>query len=216
MADIKAYKPSANSVGSGQVLHCAYPPEKARLIVREMADLLSLDLVEKGVVTDQMVLTVGYDIENLSEPSRRDGYQGAVKVDRYGRKVPKHAHGTANLSGHTSSTKQIVDAVMELYDRIVDPKLLVRRVNLVANHVIAETMGAEKETYEQFDLFTDYEEEAKRRAEEKAALEREKRMQKAVLDIKKKFGKNAILKGMNLQEGATTIDRNNQIGGHKA
>ncbi len=216
MEAIKAYKPSANSVGSGQVLHCPYTYDRAKLIVREMADLLSLDLVAQELVTDQMVLTVGYDIENLSDPNRSQAYKGQVKVDRYGRKIPKHAHGTANLKSPTSSTRQITDAVMELYERIVDPKLLVRRVNLVANHVVPEASVVEKVVYEQFDLFTDYEAEEKRREEEKTALEREKRMQKAVLDIKKKFGKNAILKGMNLEEGATTVDRNNQIGGHKA
>ncbi len=216
IADIKAYKPSANSVGSGQVLHCPYPYDKAKLIVREMADLLSLDLVAQGLVTDQMVLTVGYDIENLSDPERNQAYQGEVKMDRYGRKIPKHAHGTENLAAKTSSTKLITEAVMELYERIVDPKLLIRRVNLVANHVVPESSVAEKDVYEQFDLFTDYEAEQKRREEEKETLAREKRMQKAVLEIKKKFGKNAVLKGMNLEEGATTVDRNNQIGGHKA
>ena len=216
MADIKAYKPETNSVGSGQVLHCPYTFEKAKLIVREMADQLSLDLVDRGLVTDQMVLTVGYDIENLADSNRQGAYTGEVKTDMYGRKIPKHAHGTANLKGLTSSTAQIISAVMALYDRIVDEKLLVRRVNLVANHVVPESSVVEKKSYEQFDLFTDYETEEKKREEEKAALQREKQMQRAVLDIKKKFGKNAILKGMNLEEGATTVDRNNQIGGHKA
>jgi len=216
MADIKAYKPETNSVGSGQVLHCPYTFEKAKLIVREMADQLSLDLVDRGLVTDQMVLTVGYDIENLADSNRQGAYTGEVKTDMYGRKIPKHAHGTANLKGLTASTAQIISAVMALYDRIVDEKLLVRRVNLVANHVVPESSAVEKESYEQFDLFTDYETAEKKREEEKAALQREKQMQRAVLDIKKKFGKNAILKGMNLEEGATTVDRNNQIGGHKA
>ena len=216
MADIKAYKPETNSVGSGQVLHCPYTFEKAKLIVREMADQLSLDLVDRGLVTDQMVLTVGYDIENLTDSDRQGAYAGEVKTDMYGRKIPKHAHGTANLKGLTSSTAQIIGAVMTLYDRIVDQKLLVRRVNLVANHVVPESSAVEKESYEQLDLFTDYETAEKKREEEKATLQREKQMQRAVLDIKKKFGKNAILKGMNLEEGATTVDRNNQIGGHKA
>lgn len=216
MADVKAYKPETNSVGSGQVLHCAYPSEKARLIVREMADQLSLDLVDRGLITDQMVLTVGYDIENLTDPKRQNSYRGEVKTDMYGRKIPKHAHGTANLKEFTSSTVQITETVMALYDRIVDGKLLVRRINLVANHVVPETSFVETESYEQFDLFTDYEVERKKREEEKRTLEREKQMQRAVLEIKKKFGKNAILKGMNLEEGATTVDRNNQIGGHKA
>ena len=216
IADVKAYKPASNSIGSGQVLHCPYTADKARLIVREMADLLVLDLVDKGLVTDQMVLTVGYDIENLTDPTVSKAYKGPVTTDHYGRRVPKHAHGTANLERQTSSTRLITDAVMGLYDRVVDPKLLVRRINLTATHVVEERMVSEKETFEQLDLFTDYEAELKRREEENAALEREKRMQQAVLSIKKKFGKNAILKGMNLEEGATTVDRNNQIGGHKA
>lgn len=216
IADIKAYKPSANSVGSGQVLHCPYDYEKARLIVREMTDLLVLDLVDKGLVTDQMVLTVGYDIENLTDASRRKAYKGPVTTDYYGRQIPKHAHGTANLNRQTSSTRLIIDAVMELYDRIVDKNLLVRRINLVANHVVDENSVKKEEAFEQLTLFTDYEEVEKERREENEQLEREKKMQQAVLSIKKKFGKNAILKGMNLEEGATTVDRNNQIGGHKA
>ena len=216
IAEIKAYKPSTNSVGSGQVLHCPYTSEKARLIVMEMADLLVLDLVAKGLVTDQLVLTVGYDIENLTDPERGRQYKGPVTIDHYGRKVPKHAHGTANLKELSSSTHQIMNAVMELYDRIVDPALLVRRINLSANRVVEETSIKDEETFEQLDLFTDYMAKEKETEKEKAALEKEKRMQQAVLSIKQKYGKNAILKGMNLQEGATTIDRNNQIGGHRA
>lgn len=216
IADIKAYKPSTNSIGSGQVLHCPYEFEKAKLIVREMTDLLSLDLVEKGLVTDQIVLTIGYDIENLTDPKRSSKYTGSVTTDHYGRKIPKHAHGTANLKMPSSSTMLIMDAVTELFDRIVDPNLLVRRVNITANHVIPEADAKQSAPMEQLDLFTDYEAEEKKREEENAALEREKRRQKAVLTIRKKFGKNAILKGMNLEEGATTMDRNNQIGGHKA
>lgn len=216
MEDIKAYKPESSSIGSGQVLHCPYSSDKARLVVREMTDLLVLDLVDKGLVTDQMVLTVGYDIENLSDPQRGKAYKGPVTIDQYGRRVPKHAHGTANLERPTSSTREIMDCVMELFDRIVDPGLLVRRVTLTANRVVEEHSIPEKLVYEQLDLFTNYEEEHQRQEEKRAAREREKRMQQAVLSIKKKFGKNAILKGMNLEEGATTIDRNEQIGGHKA
>ena len=216
IADVKAYKPENNSIGSGQVLHCPYTFEKARIIVREMTDLLVLDLVDKGLVTDQMVLTVGYDIENLSNVNESNDYTGEVTIDYYGRKVPKHAHGTTNLVKKTSSTKIITDAVMELYDRIVNPKLLVRRVTLTANRVINEKTAVMENSYEQMNLFTDYEVENKKREEEQLELERERRMQEAVLSIKKKYGKNAILKGMNLQEGATTIERNNQIGGHKA
>ena len=216
IADIKAYRPESSSVGSGQVLHCPYTADKARLVVREMTDMLALDLVDKGFVTDQIVLTVGYDIENLSRPETAAGYQGSVSVDRYGRKIPKHAHGTANLPCRTSSGRLIIDAVMELYDRIVDPNLLVRRLNVTAGRVMEETEAVSQERYEQLDLFTDYAAEEEKRKQQQQNLERERRMQQAVLDIKKKFGKNAILKGMNLEEGATARDRNNQIGGHKA
>lgn len=216
MADIKAYKPSSNSLGSGQVLHCPYDFEKAKLVVREMTDLLVLDLVDKGLVTDQMVLTVGYDIENLTDPKRRKAYTGPVTTDSYGRKIPKHAHGTANLDKQTSSTRLITDVVMELYDRIVNKSLLIRRLNITANHVVADGTVSKENRVEQLDLFTDYAALEIQRKEEEAALQREKQMQQAVLSIKKKFGKNAILKGMNLQEGATARDRNEQIGGHKA
>lgn len=211
--DVKNYKPQSNSMGSGQVLQCPYPADKARLIVQEMADVLVLDLVDKGLVTDQMVLTVGYDIDNLK---KGNSYRGEVTTDRYGRKIPKHAHGTANLDEPTSSTRKVTDAVMELYDCIVDDKLLVRRINLVANHIIKEDSVIRETAYEQLDLFTNYEERQKLDQQEEKALQREKKMQHAMLDIKKKFGKNAILKGMNLQEGATMQERNRQIGGHKA
>lgn len=216
IADVKAYKPSTNSICSGQVLQCPYSFDKAKLIVREMAGLLSLDLVDKGLVTDQIVLTIGYDIENLTGPAKRKAYCGAVTTDRYGRQIPKHAHGTANLESKTSSTKLIMDAVMALYDRIVDPHLLVRRVNLSANRVVEEGFKQPGVPCQQLDLFTDYQAEEEAKAAQAAALEREKQMQKAILTIKRKYGKNAILKGMNLQEGATTVDRNKQIGGHKA
>lgn len=216
IAEIKAYKPSTNSIGSGQVLHCPYTADKAKLVVREMTDLLVLDLVDKGLVTDQLVLTVGYDRENLTDPARKSSYKGKVVTDHYGRKVPKHAHGTVNLGKYTSSTSVILQAVSDLYDQIVPPNLLVRRLNISANHVIDEMTAPKQEPVEQLDLFTDYEEQERKRAEEAAAREREKRMQKAMLTIKKKYGKNAILKGMNLEEGATAKERNNQIGGHKA
>lgn len=216
IADIKAYKPSTNSIGSGQVLHCAYTFDKAKLIVREMTDLLVLDLVDKRLVTDQLVLTVGYDIENLTDPKIKKSYHGAITTDHYGRSVPKSAHGTANLGRQTSSTKLIMDAVTELFERIVDKNLLVRRVNITANHVVDESTVQKKENFEQLDLFTDYVDVQKKKEEEEAELAREKKMQKAMLEIKRKYGKNAILKGMNLEEGATTLDRNKQIGGHKA
>ena len=216
--DIKAYKPSANSISTGQVLSEPYDFEKTRLIIREMTELLVLDLLDKHLVTDRMVLTVGYDIENLTDKSRRNAYNGEVVMDRYGRKIPKHAHGTANLKEKTSSISIIMDAVMELYDRIMDPALLTRRMSVVAANVVdeSEVEAQKKETYEQLSLFTDIEAEEERKKEEKAALLKERKAQEAVLAIRKKFGKNAILKGTNLEEGATTIDRNRQIGGHKA
>jgi len=216
LSDVKAYKPTTNCISSGQVLQCPYNYEKAKLIVREMTDLLVLDLVEKGLVTDQMVLTVGYDIENLSNPDIRKKYKGPITTDYYGRQVPKHAHGTANLSRQTASTKLIIDGVMDLYNRIVDENLLVRRINITANHIVDENVVTKEKSYEQLDLFTDYESRQKEKEEEDASLLREKKIQLAMLDIKKKYGKNAILKGTNLEEGAMTMSRNKQIGGHKA
>lgn len=216
IADIKAYKPSTNSIGSGQVLQCPYDFEKAKLVVWEMADILVLDLVDKGLVTDQIVLTIGYDIENLTDPERRTKYQGAITTDHYGRSIPKHAHGTANLGKHSSSTREILQTASELFDRIVDKKLLIRRINITANHVINEAAVPKPFDMEQLDLFTDYTAIQKQHEKEAAELEREKRMQKAMLTIKNKFGKNAILKGKNYEDGATAKDRNAQIGGHKA
>lgn len=216
MEQIKAYKPQTNSISSGQVLQCPYDFDKGKLIVREMTDLLVLDLVEKGLVTDQMVLTIGYDIESLMDSDIRKDYKGEVVTDHYGRKVPKHAQGTVNLAHQSSSTKQIVEAVTELYDRIVNPKLLVRRVTVTANHLVEESAAADTQDFEQLDLFTDYEAAAKEREEENAFLAKERKLQEAMLAVKKKYGKNAMLKGMNLQEGATTRERNHQIGGHKA
>ena len=212
MADIKSYRPAANSLGAGQVLQCPYPFDKALLVAQEMADQLVLDLLEKGLATDQIVLTVGYDIENLSDPARRQDYRGAVTTDFYGRRVPRHAHGTAALGGHTASAKRIIHAVTDLFRRIVDPHLLVRRITLTANHVIDERAAAGSACYEQLDLFTD----PAAAQKEQAALAREWEMQRAVLALRRKYGKNAVLKGMNLQEGATAISRNGQIGGHKA
>ena len=214
IADIKAYKPTTNSLTSGQVLHCAYTARKARLVVREMTDLLVLDLVEKGLVTDQLVLTVGYDIDNLLDPERSRKYHGFVVQDHYGRRIPKHAHGTANLDRPCASTRKIIDAVMALYDRIVDPELLVRRLNICANHVVPEKNVPPAGEELQMDLFAM--QDAAAMEAEAEILRREKRRQQAVLKIRRKFGKNAILKGMNLEEGATARDRNAQIGGHKA
>ena len=214
---IKAYRPSTNSLGSGQVLHQPYESDKAKLVLREMADLLVLDLVDKGLVTDQIVVTIGYDIENLTDPERKKKYHGTIVKDHYRRQIPKHAHGTANLDGHTSSTRKIMCAASDLFDRIVDKNLLVRRLNIVANHVIPEADAPKtNDGFEQLDLFTDYAALEEKQERERAELEREKKMQQAMLTIKKKFGKNAILKGMNLEEGATAKDRNAQIGGHKA
>lgn len=216
IADIKAYRPADHSIGSGQVLRCPYDFAKCRLIVREMTEVLILDLVDKGFATDQMVLTIGYDAENLTDPNRRRLYRGEITRDRYGRSVPKHAHGTANLGGYTSSTRKIVRAVMALYDEIVNPDLLVRRVNITANRVKPEAdLAAAPREPEQMQLFCDYAALEEKRKAEEAELAREKRMQRAMLAIKKKFGKNAILKGMNLEEGSTAIERNEQIGGHK-
>jgi DNA polymerase V len=209
MSDIKAYKPSTHSLCSGQVLHCPYSTDGARLIVREMCDLLVLDMVEKGVATSQLTLTVGY--EAVSE-----GYGGEVSTDYYGRRVPKSAHGSINFKPHTSSTEEIVGAAVALFDRIINPTLQVRRVNISANNLISESERKQSVASEQLDLFTDY---AAREEKEKADDERykrEKSRQNAMISIRKKFGGNAILKGMNLEDGATTIDRNKQIGGHKA
>jgi len=218
IAAIKAYRPENSSVGTAQVLPEPYTAEKGKLITREMTDGLVYDLVEKKLVTDQMVLTVTYDRENLTDPGRRKRYRGEVMTDYYGRQVPKHAHGSVNLGRQTSSSKIILDAMMDLYERIVNPDLLVRRIGIAANHVVDEARAdaAEHEpSYEQMDLFTDYAARERAREKENRELEREKRAQKAVLEIRKKFGKNAILKGMNLEEGATAIERNSQVGGHR-
>ncbi len=217
IADIKAYRPENSSIASGQVLQHPYSFEKAGLVVKEMADQLALDLVDKGLLTDQIVLTIGYDIENLKDPGIKASYTGAVTTDHYGRSVPKHAHGTSSLGCHTSSSKRIISAVTELYERITDRNLLVRRINLTANHLADEAASVSAPAAaEQLSIFEDYDEKKRREAEEQAALERERSMQKAVISIKKRFGKNSIVKGMNFEEGATAMDRNKQIGGHKA
>lgn len=213
---LKAYRPETNSISSGQVLHHPYDFEGGKLIVREMTDLLVLDLVEKRLVTDQMVLDIGYDMENLADPSVRKKYKGEVITDHFGRKVPKHAHGTVNLKRFTSSTQIILDAVLNLYDQIVNPCLSVRRITVTANRLTDETEIRTDVSCQQLDLFTDYAALEKEKQEEEARLAKERRLQEAVLTVKKKFGKNAILKGTNLQDGATTIERNRQIGGHMA
>ena len=208
---IKDYKPTTNSVSSGQVLHCPYNYEKTKTIIKEMTELLSLDLVKKGIVTSQLVLDIGYDIENLTNPSLNNLYNGEITLDRYGRKVPKHAHGTINIDHKTSSSKILIEEILKLYDRIINKNLLVRRINITANNVVTEE-SLENNNFEQLDLFINYDEINKKRKKEKD----ERNIQKAIIQIKEKYGKNAILKGMNFQEEGTTIDRNNQIGGHKA
>ena len=212
MADIKAYKPEAKSIGSGQVLTAPYTFGKARMVAWEMADQLALDLVAQRFVTNQLTLTVGYDIDNLRDPKRRKQYHGEVKTDRYGRQIPKHAHGTANLEEYTASSKRITAAILELYDRIVDEKLLIRRMYLTANRVTAEADVPAEPAMEQMDLFAD----PVQKESEAAELARERKLQEAMLGIKSKYGKNAILKGTTLLDGATAAERNDKIGGHRA
>ena len=213
---VKAYKPENNSFSNGQVLQSAYDFRKARVVAQEMAENMALDLVSKRLVTDQIILTVGYDRESLTNPDIRGRYHGEVTTDYYGRQVPKHAHGTANLSRQTSSTKLITEAIVDLFDRIVNKDLLVRRLNLTVNHVVNEADANRRTTPTQLDLFTDYEELARQQEAEKAELDKERRIQEAQLAIKQRFGKNAILRGLNFEEGATAKERNEQIGGHKA
>lgn len=257
LAEVKSYRPQRKSLVSGQVLQNAYTYDKTRIVVREMIELLALDLVDKGLLTNQIVLTIGYDIENLSDPERRKAYKGEITVDGYGREIPKHAHGTGNLPFSTASTKLTTDCVLEVFDRVVDESLLTRRISITANNLVleseykrdSEVASAEPEQISMFDMLagggTPQEREPasskdnssySERGEEKPrnsvvaesisgsaasdksedALEKEKQVQEAMLKIKKRFGKNAILKGTNLQEGATAKERNAQIGGHKA
>lgn len=212
---VKAYKPENNSFSSGQVLQSAYDVRKARVVVQEMAEAVALNLVSKRMLTDQIVLTVGYDIESLTNPAIRGQYHGEVTTDFYGRKVPKSAHGSENIGRQTSSTRLITEAVLALYDRIVDSHLLVRRLNLTTNHVVYEDTVSHQQQPTQLDLFTDYDAIQAKEQREQEALDKERRMQEVQLAIKQRFGKNAILKGMNFQEGATAIERNAQIGGHR-
>lgn len=214
IADIKAYKPMSKSLNSGQVLHCPYDAEGGRLIVREMCDLLVLDMVDKGVATNQLTLTIGYDADSLKNPS--SPYLGEVTVDYYGRAIPNHAHGSVNFPLHTSSTEEIMGGVLKLYNRIINPNLLIRRVNISVNNLIRESERCDDIENEQMDLFTDYDKKDREKKAKQARYDREKSKQNALIAIKKKYGGNAVLRGMNLTEGATTIDRNKQIGGHKA
>ena len=195
------------------MLQCPYEFDKARLVAREMADALALDLVDKGLVTNQLVLTVGYDRENLDDPRRSRNYHGPVTTDRYGRRIPKHAVGTENFP-YTSSANDLLRAVTTLFDRIVDPNLLVRRLSISANKLLDEAEAPRENEAEQLDLFTDYAEKEKRAQADEADHARERKLQEAMLGIKKRYGKNAILKGMNLEDGATAKERNQTIGGH--
>ncbi len=214
---VKAYRPETNSFSSGQVLQEPYTFKKARVVIREMAEGMALDLVSKRLVTDQLVLTVGYDAECLTRPEIREKYQGEITTNHYGKPVPKHAHGTFNFERPTSSSRLIMDGATELFDRCVNPDLLIRRLNLTTNHVVSEaSVSAQDCAPQQLDLFTDYEALEKQRQAEQAKLDKERRMQEAQLKIKKRFGKNAILRGLNFEEGATAKERNKQIGGHKA
>ena len=216
MADIKSYRPQSSSIGSGQVLHRPYPFAQARLVLREMADALALDLISRGMLTDQLILTVGYDTENLRDERRRKAYRGPVATDHYGRSVPKHAHGTETLDRYTSSPSLLLDLASSLFDRIADPSLLVRRLTLTAGRVLTEKEAESLRTYEQLDLFTDYKAQSLRQSRENARQKRERSLQNALLAIREKYGRNAVVRGMSLQEGATARDRNQQIGGHRA
>ena len=230
IATIKTYRPSTNSLSSGQVLKEPYTAELARLIVREMTELLVLDMVRKYVVTKKLTLTIGYDRTSVQLVRRgrtpKDDeykvtstgkrYNGVVHKDHYGRPVPKHAHGTGNLESWTSSTKDIADCMMQLYDRIIDPDLMVRRINICACNLIYENNIPEDDGPVQLELFSDYEEVERQKAEKKRKEERERALQRATLQLQGRFGKNAVLRGMNLMEGGTTIERNGQIGGHRA
>jgi DNA polymerase V len=213
MDEIKAYRPESNSFSSGQVLQCAYTFNKAKVVLKEMADAIALDLFSKRMATNQIVLTIGYDVENLINPAIREQYHGETTTDRYGRLVPKHAHGSANLNQFTSSSNVIINAVVNLYDRIVNPHLLIRRITITANNVMTEEKLSRQNHAVELDLFADTDND---NMEDKEKQDKERRLQSARLAIKRKFGKNAILKGLNFEEGATAIERNMQIGGHKA
>lgn len=212
--DIKAYKPSSRSLNSGQVLHCPYTADKAKLVTREMVDLLVLDMVSKGVATNQLVITIGYDNESLQNPTF--SYAGEITIDHYGRAVPKHAHGSISFPRYTSSSTEIIEAAMRLYDRIINRSLLVRRINISVGGLVSESRRESDGRIEQMDFFTDYEKKDEEKRIAEIEYEKEKSRQRAVLDIRKRYGGNSILKGMNLEDGATAIDRNMQIGGHKA
>lgn len=213
--DIKSYKPSSSSICMGQVLTCPYSYEKARIIVKEMADQLAMDLFSKGLVSDHLVMSVGYDVENLKDTRKKENLKGRICLDRYGREIPEHAHGSVNLSEYTSSTKHITQGLLSIFERITNKDLTIRRINITASRVKTEE-GEKNEQSLQLDLFTDYEDVLREQNRKREALQKERRIQKTVLEIKRKYGKNSILKGINFLEGATTRERNAQIGGHKA
>ncbi|MCH5234626.1 MAG: DNA methylase [Muribaculaceae bacterium] len=216
MRDIKSYQPDTKSMSSGQVLQEPYTAENARTVVLEMADSISFDLLEQGIVTDQLVLTIGYDVESLTNNSIRSKYKGQIKKDYYGRNVPVHSHGTINIDHPTSSSKILIEKAGELYDRIVNDNLLIRRLTLSINHLIEEDKINKQKYAFQLDLFSDYEKSLKHQEQEKRALAKERCQQEALLHLRKKFGKNVVLRGLNYCEGATQKNRNQQIGGHKA
>ena len=217
IADVKAYRPETNSFSSGQVLQEPYTFQKARVVIQEMAEGMALDLVAKRMVTDQLVLTVGYDAECLTHPDIRDLYHGEITTNYYGKLVPKHAHGSLRFDKPTSSSRLLMNGAAELFDRHVNPNLLIRRLNLCVNHVVSEsTLAQQPAQPQQLDLFTDYETLERQQQEEQARLDKERRLQEAQLKIKQRFGKNAILRGLNYSEGATAKERNAQIGGHRA
>ena len=213
--EIKGYKPSSNSISSGQVLPEAYDYMQTELIVKEMTDLLTLDLVTKKLVTNQVVLTVSYDIDNLNNPDIRDNYVGEITLDYYGRRVPKPAHGTIRIDHYTSSSKIIIDKIIELYKKITNKHLLVRRINIAFNNLINEKNANDRVIYEQCDIFTDYDKVEKEKKKEREDEIKERELQSVIIDIKNKYGKNSILKGMNYIKGGRTIERNRQIGGHR-
>lgn len=216
MAHIKAYRPENNSIGSGQVLHEPYTCEKGRIVVQEMLDSLAMDLLDKKLVTNQIVMTVGYDMQSLTDKTISSQYDGEIKKDHYGRSVPKHAHGTGNMYRHTSSLKLITECGLDLFDRIINPNLLIRRVTISACNVISEDEAQKTAINEQLDFFTDVNRLIQEERQDNIQLEKEKKLQQTILGLKKKYGKNAVLKGTNFQKGATMMDRNGQIGGHKA
>lgn len=213
IASIKNYQPQANCLTQGQVLHCAYDFKKARLIVSEMADLLSLDLVEKRLITDKIVLTIGYDmLDDFTNTVNQ--YNGDFIIDNYGRNLPKPAHGTATIDHKTSSAKKIINATIKLYDSIVNENLLIKRINLTALNVVSEDEFDKVKRVYQYSLFSNNEEINHQKELENIDEISENKLQHTIIAIKKKYGKNALLRGVNFLDGSTMRERNDQIGGH--